>query len=56
VGVADFQGHPSFLSGLALDDLRCDGRAYRFGSAGEDDKLILVEFFLFQVHAEWALV
>ena len=27
---------------MAFDDLRCDGRTYRFGSVGEDNKLILV--------------
>ena len=27
------------------DDLRCDGRTYRFGDVGEDNRLILVIFF-----------
>lgn len=40
--IARCQGHSSFLSALAFDDLRCDGRTYRFGSVGEDNKLILV--------------
>ncbi|KAG6833065.1 hypothetical protein H0H87_011809 [Tephrocybe sp. NHM501043] len=40
--VARCQGHSSFVSALAFDDLRCDGRTYRFGSVGEDNKLILV--------------
>lgn len=30
------------MSSVAFDDLRCDGRTYRFGSVGEDNKLILV--------------
>ena len=44
--IARCQGHSPFLSALAFDDLRCDGRTYRFGSVGEDNKLILVIFFL----------
>src|SRR6267154_64177 len=40
--IARCQGHSSFLSALAFDDLRCDGRTYRFSSVGEDNKLILV--------------
>ena len=43
--IARCQGHSSLLSALAFDDLRCDGRTYRFGSVGEDNKLILVIFF-----------
>jgi hypothetical protein len=41
--IARCQGHSSFLSALAFDDLRCDGRTYRFGSVGEDNKIILVK-------------
>jgi hypothetical protein len=40
--IARCQGHSSFVSAVAFDDLRCDGRTYRFGSVGEDNKLILV--------------
>jgi len=40
--VARCQGHSSFVSGLAFDEIRCDGRTYRFGSVGEDNKFILV--------------
>lgn len=40
--VARCQGHSSFVSSVAFDDLRSDGRTYRFGSVGEDNKLILV--------------
>ncbi|KAF9446325.1 WD40 repeat-like protein [Macrolepiota fuliginosa MF-IS2] len=42
--VARCQGHSSFVAGVAFDDLRCDGRTYRFGSVGEDNKLILWDF------------
>ncbi|KAI9446155.1 WD40 repeat-like protein [Lactarius indigo] len=42
--IARCQGHSSFLSALAFDDLRCDGRTYRFGSVGEDNKLIPHQF------------
>jgi hypothetical protein len=54
--IARCQGHSSFLSGLAFDDLRCDGRTYRFGSVGEDNKLILVKYIFFQVLVELALM
>ncbi|TFY82563.1 hypothetical protein EWM64_g1448 [Hericium alpestre] len=42
--IARCQGHSSFVSGVAFDDVRCDGRTYRFGSVGEDNKLILWDF------------
>ncbi|KAL0571051.1 hypothetical protein V5O48_010906 [Marasmius crinis-equi] len=42
--VARCQGHSSFVSSVFFDDLRCDGRTYRFGSVGEDNKLILWDF------------
>ncbi|KAF9246391.1 WD40 repeat-like protein [Melanogaster broomeanus] len=45
--VARCQGHSSFVSAVAFDELRCDGRTYRFGSVGQDNKLILVGLFLF---------
>lgn len=40
--VARCQGHSSFVSGLAFDELKCNGRTYRFTSVGEDNKLIFV--------------
>ena len=40
--VARCQGHSSFVASVVFDDLRCDGRTYRFGSVGEDNKLVLV--------------
>jgi len=42
--IARCQGHTSFVSAVAFDDLRCDGRTYRFASVGEDNKLILWDF------------
>ncbi|KZT09604.1 WD40 repeat-like protein [Laetiporus sulphureus 93-53] len=42
--IARCQGHSSFLSAVAFDAIRCDGRTYRFGSVGEDNKLILWDF------------
>lgn len=42
--IARCQGHSSFVSAVAFDDLRCDGRTYRFGSVGEDNKLVLWDF------------
>ena len=47
--VARCQGHSSFVSAVAFDDVRCDGRTYRFGSIGEDNKLILVSTTLNQI-------
>ncbi|KDR73535.1 hypothetical protein GALMADRAFT_227983 [Galerina marginata CBS 339.88] len=42
--IARCQGHSSFVSAVAFDELRCDGRTYRFGSVAEDNKLILWDF------------
>ncbi|PWY99541.1 WD40 repeat-like protein [Testicularia cyperi] len=44
--VARCQGHTSFVTGLAWDPWRwsSDDRTYRFGSVGEDCKLILWDF------------
>lgn len=43
--VARCQGHSSFVSAVAFDAPKCDGRTYRFGSVGEDNKLILVRLY-----------
>jgi len=40
--IARCQGHSSFVSSIAFDEVQCDGRTYRFGSVGEDNKLLLV--------------
>ncbi|KAH9484123.1 putative catabolite repression protein creC [Psilocybe cubensis] len=42
--VARCQGHSSFVSSVAFDEQRCDGRTYRFGSVAEDNKLIFWDF------------
>ncbi|EJF66173.1 WD40 repeat-like protein [Dichomitus squalens LYAD-421 SS1] len=42
--IARCQGHSSFVTGVAFDEVRCDGRTYRFGSIGEDNKFILWDF------------
>ncbi|PPQ77504.1 hypothetical protein CVT25_011301 [Psilocybe cyanescens] len=42
--IARCQGHSSFVSSVAFDELRCDGRTYRFGSVAEDNKLIFWDF------------
>ncbi|TFK76252.1 catabolite repression protein creC [Pluteus cervinus] len=48
--IARCQGHSSFVAAIAFDDLRCDGRTYRFGSVGEDNKLILWDFSSGSLH------
>ena len=41
--MARCQGHSSFISCIAFDVPRCvNGRVYRFGSVGEDGRLLLV--------------
>ncbi|KAH8826850.1 WD40 repeat-like protein [Flagelloscypha sp. PMI_526] len=42
--VARCQAHSSFVTSVAFDEWKCDGRTYRFGSVGEDGKLILWDF------------
>ncbi|EJD02273.1 WD40 repeat-like protein [Fomitiporia mediterranea MF3/22] len=42
--IARCQGHSSFISSVAFDSVRTDKRSYRFGSVGEDNKLILWDF------------
>ncbi|KAF8136502.1 WD40 repeat-like protein [Boletus edulis] len=48
--VARCQGHSSFVSAVAFDAPKCDGRTYRFGSVGEDNKLILWDFSSSALH------
>ncbi|KAI0333609.1 WD40 repeat-like protein [Cubamyces sp. BRFM 1775] len=48
--IARCQGHSSFVCGVSFDDVRCDGRTYRFGSIGEDNKLILWDFSYGALH------
>lgn len=50
--IARCQGHSSFVSSVAFDPVRTDKRSYRFGSVGEDDKLILVSI-IFSSSQSW---
>ncbi|KAL3422068.1 catabolite repression protein crec [Phlyctema vagabunda] len=42
--VARCQGHHSWVTAVAFDPWRCDERNYRFGSVGEDGRLLLWDF------------
>ncbi|MDI1489763.1 MAG: hypothetical protein OHK93_000961 [Ramalina farinacea] len=42
--IARCQGHHSWVTAVAFDPWRCDGRNYRFGSVGEDRRLLLWDF------------
>lgn len=42
--VARCQGHSSFVTDVKFDPWRCDERNYRFGSVGEDCRLLLWDF------------
>lgn len=42
--VARCPGHHSWVTAVAFDPWRCDGRNYRFGSVGEDCRLLLWDF------------
>ncbi|KAG0001550.1 hypothetical protein BGZ65_003384 [Modicella reniformis] len=48
--VARCQGHQSYVTGVAFDPWRCDERNYRFGSVGEDAKLLLWDFSVGALH------
>ncbi|KAF9112698.1 hypothetical protein BGX27_002919 [Mortierella sp. AM989] len=48
--VARCQGHHSYVTGVAFDSWRCDERNYRFGSVGEDAKLLLWDFSVGALH------
>ncbi|KAF9434461.1 hypothetical protein BGZ76_007983 [Entomortierella beljakovae] len=48
--VARCQGHQSYVTGVAFDSWRCDERNYRFGSVGEDAKLLLWDFSVSALH------
>jgi WD40 repeat protein len=48
--VARCQGHQSWVTDVAFDLWRCDGRNYRFGSVGEDSKLLLWDFSVGMLH------
>lgn len=42
--VARCQGHQSWITDVCFDPWRCDERNYRFGSVGEDGRLLLWDF------------
>ncbi|CAO3624236.1 unnamed protein product [Cunninghamella echinulata] len=48
--VARCQGHKSWVTSVAFDPYRCDDKIYRFGSVGEDCKLILWDFSFSALH------
>ncbi|KAF2418269.1 WD40 repeat-like protein [Tothia fuscella] len=48
--VARCQGHHSWVTSVAFDPWRCDDRNYRFGSVGEDCKLLLWDFSVGMLH------
>ena len=49
--VARCVGHASWVAHVAFDPWRCDGRDYRFGSVGEDQRLLLWDFGPGMLHA-----
>ncbi|KAF1981984.1 catabolite repression protein creC [Aulographum hederae CBS 113979] len=48
--VARCQGHNSWVTAVAFDPWRCDERNYRFGSVGEDARLLLWDFSVGMLH------
>ncbi|PYH45055.1 WD40 repeat domain-containing protein [Aspergillus saccharolyticus JOP 1030-1] len=48
--VARCQGHNSWVSAVAFDPWRCDDRNYRFGSVGDDCRLLLWDFSVGMLH------
>ncbi|ORX92690.1 WD40 repeat-like protein [Basidiobolus meristosporus CBS 931.73] len=48
--VARCQGHQSWVTGVAFDPWRCDEKNYRFGSVGEDTRLLLWDFSVNALH------
>jgi len=42
--VARCAGHHSWVTSVAFDPWRCDARTYRFGSVGDDGRLLLWDF------------
>jgi WD40 repeat protein len=48
--VARCQGHSSWVTAVAFDPWRCDDRNYRFGSVGEDCRLLLWDFNVGMLH------
>jgi hypothetical protein len=48
--VARCQGHHSWVTAVCFDPWRCDDRNYRFGSVGEDCRLLLWDFSVGMLH------
>ncbi|KAI9640644.1 hypothetical protein NHQ30_010944 [Ciborinia camelliae] len=48
--IARCTGHTSWVTAVAFDPWRCDDRNYRFGSVGEDGKLLLWDFSVGMLH------
>lgn len=48
--IARCQGHHSWVTSVAFDPWRCDGKSYRFGSVGEDRRLCLWDFSVGMLH------
>ncbi|KAG9235779.1 WD40-repeat-containing domain protein [Amylocarpus encephaloides] len=53
--VARCQGHQSWVTAVCFDPWRCDDRNYRFGSVGEDCRLLLWDFSVGMLHRPKAL-
>ncbi|KAL8860554.1 MAG: hypothetical protein Q9178_002906 [Gyalolechia marmorata] len=53
--IARCPGHNSWVSCVAFDPWRCDDRNYRFGSVGEDRRLLLWDFNVAMLHRPKAL-
>ena len=48
--IARCPGHDSWVTAVAFDPWRCDDKTYRFGSVGEDCKLLLWDFSVGMLH------
>ncbi|KAH8684747.1 catabolite repression protein-like protein creC [Tricladium varicosporioides] len=48
--VARCQGHQSWVTAVCFDPWRCDEKNYRFGSVGEDCRLLLWDFSVGMLH------
>ncbi|PWW80794.1 WD40 repeat-like protein [Tuber magnatum] len=48
--VARCEGHHSWVTSVAFDPWRCDDRTYRFGSVGNDCRLLLWDFSVGMLH------
>jgi hypothetical protein len=53
--VARCHGHQSWVTAVRFDPWRCDDRNYRFGSVGEDCRLLLWDFSVGMLHRPKAL-